>query len=125
MCIFFRITVMDIFVNLLCNMSLLQQTKARERSSLSLVTHKCDPLPIISTTGLSGVRGMQLAHLGAAPVDLPLDSHVATLPSISQLSFLIPSVSWATGHTFLLVSKQKPRRFSHAFLTLLDKHEQE
>ena len=100
---------MDIFVNLLCNMSLLQQTKARERSSLSLVTHKCDPLPIISTTGLSGVRGTQPAHLGAArlpaPVDPPLDSHVATSPSISQLSFLIPSVSWATGHTFLLVSK--------------------
>lgn len=110
-CIFITITVMDIFVNLLRNMSLLQQTKARERSSLSLVTHKRDPLPIISTTGLSGVRGMQPAHHVAAqlpaPMDPPLESHVTSSPSISHLSFLIPSVSWATGYTFLLGNKIK------------------
>ena len=50
MSIFITIIVMDIFVNLPCNMSLPQQTEAREHSSLSLVTHKRAPLPIISTT---------------------------------------------------------------------------
>lgn len=48
--VFITIIVMDIFVNLLCDTSLSQQTEAREHSSLSLVNHKRAPLPIISTT---------------------------------------------------------------------------